>query len=411
MDHWLLECGCFSLWCLYCGVLLHLLIAVCHQQSFNRREQYTSTMGPKKTRNFMDEPDGGWLHNERALGKRGVYYTFPVKYVGSLQVLKSLSSLSISDKTLVAREAILRCIDVTKLVKPIKRKQKKMYAEYLAAAPYVSPMLLKLNISPQGIATSKMDSPDIVSNDPMKKISFATGGDDGRAYNFITYVAKDKRDNRYCHVFDCGAVSDDVLATLGQSFTILRTRPALPPNHPTMRLAGTAALQAAPKIQQQAPMYTDMSADGAAPPVPPKTVGVPIAREALQYEDGDEMYEGIDGPAPGKVPIAGGDNPMYGEDGSPMYGDIPDAPAATTDAMYGDMEGAPPAVAPSGELYEDMGGDELAAFLNANMQSGHIYGDDVQDDAIYGDGDIGWSYLDVAADEDMYGTLADLASN
>lgn len=31
----------------------------------------------------------------------------------------------------------------------------------------------------------------------------------------MTYVAKDKRENRYCHVFDCGILSDDVLSTIG----------------------------------------------------------------------------------------------------------------------------------------------------------------------------------------------------
>jgi hypothetical protein len=73
--------------------------------------------------------------------------------------------------------------------------------------------------------------------DDMSKISFAAGGSE-QTYSWITYVAKDKRGNRCmvvetmlthavshqhnidCHVFDCGAVADDILATLGQVFTI-----------------------------------------------------------------------------------------------------------------------------------------------------------------------------------------------
>lgn len=125
----------------------------------------------------------------------------------------------------------------------------------------------------------------------MKKISFAAGGI-GNFYNYVTYVAKDKKDNRCestgllihfynhgcilresrdsprqqhllaraafspqlahmhvhlsgiclfiwgggdaymhafmramqpsdCHVFDCGPAADDVLATIGQVFTIM----------------------------------------------------------------------------------------------------------------------------------------------------------------------------------------------
>ena len=82
-----------------------------------------------------------------------------------------------------------------------------------------------------------------MSNDPIGKISFATGGEK-ETYTIITYVAKDKRENRCkgwifffsflsarrnhlfpadCHVFDCGALADDVLATLGQVFTINTT--------------------------------------------------------------------------------------------------------------------------------------------------------------------------------------------
>ena len=63
-------------------------------------------------------------------------------------------------------------------------------------------------------------SDEIISNDGIKKISFAAGGEKAD-YDFVTYVAKDKRDNRYCHVFDCGIMADDVLATIGQIFSIL----------------------------------------------------------------------------------------------------------------------------------------------------------------------------------------------
>ena len=86
--------------------------------------------------NFMTAPEGGWLHDEQALTVgEGVYYSFPVKvrlgtctahaqhafeselaffffffdncvavcnpmqYIGSLQVLESLRTLSMDEKT------------------------------------------------------------------------------------------------------------------------------------------------------------------------------------------------------------------------------------------------------------------------------------------------------------------------
>ena len=77
-------------------------------------------------------------------------------------------------------------------------------------------MDLKLNISTDGIATSAIGSMQvlywawlvhchsstplnpclqIISNDPIGKISFAAGGEE-KFYQYITYVAKDRRDNR-----------------------------------------------------------------------------------------------------------------------------------------------------------------------------------------------------------------------
>jgi hypothetical protein len=89
-----------------------------------------------------------------------------------------------------------------------------------ADSPYVKVMELKINLSVEGIATSDLASNEIISNDDIKRISFAAGGSQNE-YDFITYVAKDKRENRYCHVFDCSILADDVLATIGQIFNIL----------------------------------------------------------------------------------------------------------------------------------------------------------------------------------------------
>jgi len=170
----------------------------------------------------MDKPEEGWAHNTAALAVgQGVYYSFPVRYIGSIQMIQSLRSLDMPSKTQVCWEAIARCCDAAKLRKPTKRKVSKVVKSFLADTPYIKEMDLKINLSVEGIATSDLNSNEIISNDVINKISFAAGGEKNE-YDFVTYVAKDKRDNRYCHVFDCGILSDDVLATIGQIFNILQ---------------------------------------------------------------------------------------------------------------------------------------------------------------------------------------------
>jgi hypothetical protein len=52
-----------------------------------------------------------------------------------------------------------------------------------------------------------------------QQISLAAGGEN-EDYDMIAYIAKDDYDFRQCFVFDCGFISDDVLATFGQSFNL-----------------------------------------------------------------------------------------------------------------------------------------------------------------------------------------------
>ena len=55
----------------------------------------------------------------------------------------------------------------------------------------------------------------VIANHIMPCISFATGGD-AIDYDMIGYVAKDARNAREIHVFDCGHMAHDVIATVGQ---------------------------------------------------------------------------------------------------------------------------------------------------------------------------------------------------
>ncbi len=59
----------------------------------------------------------------------------------------------------------------------------------------------------------------VIANHIMPCISFATGGD-ASEYDMIGYVAKDARNQRDVHVFDCGHMAHDVIATIGQAFEL-----------------------------------------------------------------------------------------------------------------------------------------------------------------------------------------------
>jgi hypothetical protein len=205
-------------------------------------------------------------------------------------------------------------------------------------------MELKINMSVEGIATSDLKSNEIISNDSINKISFASGGQ-ADFYDFVTYVAKDKRDNRYCHVFDCSILADDVLATIGQIFNILTNKAD----------------------------YDDLVGDAKA------------GKNAGELDN--PLYHAM--AAGGKARARGGGDAAIND----MYEEGEDALA-----IYDEAEN------PGQEK-----GEEFAQFLNDNVASQPLYGEIADGEALYGEGaEPGWGYLDVKPDEDLYGGLADV---
>eukprot|EP00035_Acanthoeca_spectabilis_P035282 m.33530 g.33530 ORF g.33530 m.33530 type:complete len:330 (-) comp7201_c0_seq1:118-1107(-) len=312
--------------------------------------------------NYMEQPEGGWAHNTAALAVgKGVYYSFPVRYIGSIQVIESLRTLDMDQKTQVCWEAISRCCDHAQLRKVTKRKVPKHVKKFLADAPYIKEMDLKINMSVEGIATSSLDENEVISNDVITKISFAAGGEKGE-YDFVTYVAKDKRENRYCHVFDCGILSDDVLSTIGQIFNILtKDENTIQTLKKQKEEIATAPPGGAPQLDN--PLYHAMANDqgGYLDVRPDDDGGVNAPRADMAAVN--ESYDDVDG--------AGGDQ---------LYD------TATPEQ-----------------------GQQFAEFLNHNVQSQPLYGEVGDDGQLYGDGaEPGWGYLDVKPDEDLYGGLADV---
>eukprot|EP00054_Salpingoeca_dolichothecata_P038048 m.12751 g.12751 ORF g.12751 m.12751 type:complete len:370 (+) comp8190_c1_seq1:46-1155(+) len=348
--------------------------------------------------NFMTQPAAGWLHEEKALKHgHGVYYCFPVKYIGSIQVLESLRGLDLATQSELCAEAISRCIEGAKLRKPSKRKVPKNAKQFLADAPYIKVMDLKLNISCEGIATSDLQKNQIISNDDIGRISFASGGSP-EDYDYVTYVAKDRRDNRYCHVFDCAKLSDDVLATLGQAFCIIKDDVDDGPK-------GVAALQQAPKIKGPMeggdnPMYFEGS-----------KIQQQVAGDNPSYFEGNQLDnrpppETYDN-APPSRPAPNAPEDTYDNAVQPTTDEYDNfsAPVNSSDTYDNNV--------PQEDIYDNANPEDLVNYLNTNISTKHIYGDDVQDappqEGIYGDGTgPGWEYLALDKEETQYGALTDV---
>eukprot|EP00729_Bicosta_minor_P002159 gene2159-12653_t len=176
--------------------------------------------------NFMDRPDQGWLHDGRGLAAgKGVYFSFPVFYLGSIHMPASLARFSREDQTDITREAIARVRDAA--LGPLESGGRSI-SRGAQAFKYgnVAKVQVKLSISASGMIIApigpEMEGMDagIINFHPMRVISLASGGEK-EYYDFISYVAKDKDTGfRETFVFDTGVFSDDVMSTMGQAFVL-----------------------------------------------------------------------------------------------------------------------------------------------------------------------------------------------
>jgi len=178
--------------------------------------------------NFMDRPDQGWLHDGRGLAAgKGVYFSFPVFYLGSIHMPASLARFSREDQTDITREAIAKVRDAS--LGPLEqggRQVSRGVQAFKFGNVQVAKIQVKLSISASGMIIApigpEMEGMDagIINFHPMRVISLASGGEK-EYYDFISYVAKDKDTGfRETFVFDTGVFSDDVMSTMGQAFVL-----------------------------------------------------------------------------------------------------------------------------------------------------------------------------------------------
>lgn len=314
---------------------------------------------------FMKKPATGWLHDDAALSNGdGVYY--PVKYVGSIPMEVSMRTLRFEDRTAVTREAITLVSETAGIRAPTKRKVPKIVKDCITGDPQLKNLNVKLTVSTTGIALVVIETNRVIANHIMPSISFATGGDPVD-YDIIGYVAKDARNARECHVFDCGHMAHDVMATIGQAFE-LRYKAFLKKGGQGGSSDWTDGMGGAPQRGARDAL-----------PVPPG--GVPRAQRGGNAY-GEVVY---DQAAPGNYPQealyddlpenggggAGYGGGQFGMD-TPNYGDHDDYPPPTRGGL------PPPMARPSANTYgEGTYGDAPAPPVARG--GAVVYGDETYD--------------------------------
>eukprot|EP01147_Barroeca_monosierra_P010530 gene10529-2657_t len=181
-----------------------------------RRE--TNKLTLERTGSFLTAPEGGWLHSKFALKYgEGVFYSFPVTYIGRQTFCRSLRSVEFPLRNKIVREAISRVREASGTRRPTPREQPSYFSDFFPdPSPDIMMEDIYLNISSAGIAIATGPGNDMIAFHRMSTISFAAGGD-FEDYDMVAYVAK-SRLGRMCYVFDCGSHSNQVLATIGQAF-------------------------------------------------------------------------------------------------------------------------------------------------------------------------------------------------
>ncbi|NXQ26149.1 SHC3 protein, partial [Alaudala cheleensis] len=175
-----------------------------------------------ETSSFVNKSSRGWLHSSEKILGPGV--TYIVKYLGCIEVLRSMRSLDFSTRMQVAREAISRVCEAMPGAKRAFKKRKppsKVLSSILGKSNLqFAGMSIMLNISTSSLNLMNPDTKQIIANHHMQSISFASGGDPDTS-DYIAYVAKDPVNRRACHILECcDGLAQDVISTIGQAFEL-----------------------------------------------------------------------------------------------------------------------------------------------------------------------------------------------
>uniref|UniRef100_A0A8D2PCY5 SHC adaptor protein 3 n=1 Tax=Zosterops lateralis melanops TaxID=1220523 RepID=A0A8D2PCY5_ZOSLA len=167
-----------------------------------------------QTSSFINKSSRGWLHSSEKILGPGV--TYIVKYLGCIEVLRSMRSLDFSTRMQVAREAISRVCEAMPGAKRAFKKRKppsKVLSSILGKSNLqFAGMSIMLNISTSSLNLMNPDTKQIIANHHMQSISFASGGDPVTCVNLFHLA---------CHILECcDGLAQDVISTIGQAFEL-----------------------------------------------------------------------------------------------------------------------------------------------------------------------------------------------
>lgn len=171
---------------------------------------------------LVTKPSRGWLHSSEKISGPGV--TYIVKYLGCIEVLRSMRSLDFNTRSQITREAICMVCEAVPGTKGALRKRKppsKTLSSILGKSNLqFAGMSINLNISTSSLNLMTPDCKQIIANHHMQSISFASGGD-SETTDHVAYVAKDPVNRRACHILECADnLAQDVISTIGQAFDL-----------------------------------------------------------------------------------------------------------------------------------------------------------------------------------------------
>ncbi|XP_076019739.1 SHC-transforming protein 3 [Genypterus blacodes] len=171
---------------------------------------------------LVSKPSRGWLHSNEKISGPGV--TYIVKYLGCIEVLRSMRSLDFTTRSQITREAISLVCEALPGTKAALRKKKppsKALSNILGKSNLqFAGMSINLNISTSSLNLMTPDCKQIIANHHMQSISFASGGDPDTT-DYVAYVAKDPVNRRACHILECSdGLAQDVISTIGQAFDL-----------------------------------------------------------------------------------------------------------------------------------------------------------------------------------------------
>uniref|UniRef100_A0A9J7XJ14 SHC adaptor protein 3 n=1 Tax=Cyprinus carpio carpio TaxID=630221 RepID=A0A9J7XJ14_CYPCA len=171
---------------------------------------------------LVNKPSRGWLHSSEKISGPGV--TYVVKYLGCIEVLRSMRSLDFTTRSQITQEAISMVCEAIPGAKGALRKRKppsKLLSSILGKSNLqFAGMSINLNISTSSLNLMTPDSKQIIANHHMQSISFASGGDPDTT-DYVAYVAKDPVNRRACHILECSdGLAQDVISTIGQAFDL-----------------------------------------------------------------------------------------------------------------------------------------------------------------------------------------------